>query len=59
MKLEVHDRLGGTFKDCWEIRQQVIDGKFVALCDDTTIMKVMAWDFRLVLEEETSLTDNM
>lgn len=44
--LEVYRRLGGTFKDCWEARQDVVDGKYVALCDDTTIIKVMAWDFR-------------
>ncbi|XP_063840053.1 glutamate receptor ionotropic, kainate glr-3-like isoform X2 [Scylla paramamosain] len=45
VQLEVYQRLGGTFKDCWEVREQVIAGKFVGLCDDTTIMKVMAWDF--------------
>ncbi|XP_063840054.1 glutamate receptor ionotropic, delta-2-like isoform X1 [Scylla paramamosain] len=45
VQLEVYRRLGGTFKDCWEARQEVVDGKYVALCDDTTIIKVMAWDF--------------
>ncbi|XP_063840773.1 uncharacterized protein LOC135089254 [Scylla paramamosain] len=35
----------GTFPDCWSARQSIVDGEFVAICDETTMKKAMAWDF--------------
>ncbi|XP_063840049.1 glutamate receptor ionotropic, delta-1-like [Scylla paramamosain] len=42
---EVFLRSSGTFKDCWEARQDLADGKYAGFCDDVTMIKVMAWDF--------------
>lgn len=36
----------GLFPDCWSARQAIFDGKFAAICDETTMKKAMAWDFR-------------
>ncbi|MPC24166.1 Glutamate receptor 2 [Portunus trituberculatus] len=58
VQLEVYQRLGGTFKDCWEARHEVVDGKYVALCDDTTIIKVMAWDFGIRMMTEAGLVQH-
>ncbi|XP_063840062.1 probable glutamate receptor [Scylla paramamosain] len=35
----------GTFQDCWAARQDVASGEFAAICDRTTMMKAMSWDF--------------
>ncbi|KAK4321648.1 hypothetical protein Pmani_007563 [Petrolisthes manimaculis] len=35
----------GVFKDCWEDKQAISDGKYVAICDGTTMKKSMSWDF--------------
>lgn len=42
----VFDEKAGTFQDCWAARQDVADGEFAAICDRTTMMKAMSWDFR-------------
>ncbi|XP_053634332.1 probable glutamate receptor [Cherax quadricarinatus] len=50
---EAEDELGkkvfsdkaGTFQDCWAARQDVAEGHFAAICDSTTMMKAMSWDF--------------
>ncbi|KAG7156398.1 Glutamate receptor-like 19 [Homarus americanus] len=36
----------GTFQDCWAARQNIASGEFAAICDSTTMMKAMSWDFR-------------
>lgn len=36
----------GTFQDCWAARENIADGEFAAVCDSTTMMKAMSWDFR-------------
>ncbi|KAK3876210.1 hypothetical protein Pcinc_018979 [Petrolisthes cinctipes] len=35
----------GVFKDCWEDKQAIADGQYVAICDETTMRKAMSWDF--------------
>ncbi|XP_066976896.1 probable glutamate receptor [Macrobrachium rosenbergii] len=35
----------GTFQDCWEDRERIAAGEFAAICDTTTMMKSMSWDF--------------
>ncbi|KAK3859630.1 hypothetical protein Pcinc_034262, partial [Petrolisthes cinctipes] len=37
--------LSGTISDCWSAREALVDGKFAAVCDETTQRKVMSWDF--------------
>lgn len=46
MREKVVTGASGTFPDCWSARQSIVDGKFVAICDETTMKKAMAWDFR-------------
>lgn len=36
----------GTFQDCWAARENIAKGDFAAICDSTTMMKAMSWDFR-------------
>nr|XP_045589654.1 glutamate receptor-like [Procambarus clarkii] len=42
---KVFAKKAGTFQDCWAARQDVAQGHFAAICDRTTMMKAMSWDF--------------
>ncbi|XP_042204171.1 glutamate receptor-like [Homarus americanus] len=37
--------MSGTIPDCWSARQGIASGAFAAICDETTMKKVMSWDF--------------
>ncbi|KAK8404105.1 hypothetical protein O3P69_000278 [Scylla paramamosain] len=54
---EVFLRSSGTFKDCWEARQDLADGKYAGFCDDVTMIKVMAWDFEILTLQQAGLVD--
>ncbi|KAK4317461.1 hypothetical protein Pmani_011463 [Petrolisthes manimaculis] len=38
-------RMNGTFYGCWASREDLVEGKFAAICDKTAQKKVMSWDF--------------
>ncbi|XP_068216606.1 glutamate receptor-like [Palaemon carinicauda] len=46
---EIHQRafykMSGTTPDCWTSRQAVADGEYAVICDQTSIKKVISWDF--------------
>ncbi|KAK3895481.1 hypothetical protein Pcinc_000823 [Petrolisthes cinctipes] len=43
---ETLKRMNGTFYSCWASREDLVEGKFAAICDKTSQKKVMSWDFR-------------
>ncbi|XP_050692921.1 glutamate receptor-like [Eriocheir sinensis] len=45
VRKKVFDGLAGTIIDCWKSRHDVVSGQFAAICDRTTMKKVMSWDF--------------
>ncbi|XP_050692920.1 glutamate receptor-like [Eriocheir sinensis] len=45
VRKKVFDGLAGTIIDCWKSRHDVASGQFAAICDRTTMKKVMSWDF--------------
>ncbi|KAK3895457.1 hypothetical protein Pcinc_000799 [Petrolisthes cinctipes] len=38
-------RMNGTIYGCWPSREDLVEGKFAAICDKTSEKKVMSWDF--------------
>ncbi|XP_042856725.1 glutamate receptor ionotropic, delta-1-like [Penaeus japonicus] len=45
MGQKVFNDKAGTFQDCWAARENIANGEFAAICDSTTMMKAMSWDF--------------
>ncbi|XP_042204216.1 uncharacterized protein LOC121853897 isoform X2 [Homarus americanus] len=52
---KVHRGQGPNIKACLNERQNIADGKLAAICDDTTMMKAMADDFRVQVVLEAGL----
>ncbi|XP_066976900.1 glutamate receptor-like [Macrobrachium rosenbergii] len=46
---EIHRKgfylMSGTTPDCWTSRQAIADGQYAVICDQTSIKKVISWDF--------------
>ncbi|XP_068216601.1 probable glutamate receptor [Palaemon carinicauda] len=42
---KIFNEKAGTFQDCWADRERIAAGEFAAVCDSTTMMKSMSWDF--------------
>ncbi|KAK3873838.1 hypothetical protein Pcinc_021169 [Petrolisthes cinctipes] len=38
-------RMNGSIIGCWVSREDLVEGKFAAICDKTSQKKVMSWDF--------------
>nr|XP_053634336.1 glutamate receptor-like [Cherax quadricarinatus] len=57
--------MSGSIPNCWEARQELAEGKFAAICDETTMKKVMDWEFsanaqcHLYIAREKVLTNAM
>nr|XP_053634335.1 glutamate receptor ionotropic, kainate 1-like [Cherax quadricarinatus] len=45
VRQKVVTAMSGTFPDCWAARQDIVKGKYAALCDETSMKKSMSWDF--------------
>ncbi|XP_053634333.2 glutamate receptor 2-like [Cherax quadricarinatus] len=45
VRRKVATDMSGTIPDCWSARQDIADGKYAAICDETSMKKSMSWDF--------------
>ncbi|KAG7156390.1 Glutamate receptor ionotropic, delta-2-like 15 [Homarus americanus] len=45
VKRRIYSGKAGTFVSCWRSRQNIAEGKFAAICDKTSMKKIMSWDF--------------